>query len=274
MEADRVAVPFQYHALQIVVEQDTGNTIPRGKGSDVATQEVLHPCVEEEAQEDLARVAEHHDDAISGRRAISRWPKCPPIDLPLLAGQAAQAQIGFGFWTRPMAGDEMAEVIGTAPVASLAHHHIQAACRQRRECLQRLADERQIGVDPRLARWRTRPRQTGLRQHATDDAVMHVQLLGDGADQPLLRVVEAQYPRFDIRWRHHGRVPSGRVVAPIGDRRGDARTLDGTRSEQRRPHQSQREKRRRARSTKADASLAITSEPEDSKSSGGDGGEP
>ena len=56
---------------------------------------------------------------------------------------------------------------------------------------------------------------------------MHVQLLGDGADQPLLRVVEAQYPRFNVRWSHHGRVPSGRVVAPAGDRRGDARTLDG-----------------------------------------------
>jgi hypothetical protein len=56
---------------------------------------------------------------------------------------------------------------------------------------------------------------------------MHVQLLGDGADQPLLRVVEAQYPRFNVRRSHHGRVPSGRVVAPAGDRRGDARTLDG-----------------------------------------------
>src|SRR6476620_2851488 len=241
MEADRVTLPFQYHALQIVVEQDTGNTIPRGKGSDVATQEVLHPCVEEEAQEDLARVAEHHDERHqwTPRAADLEMAKMSPIDLPLLAGQAAQAQIGFGFWTRPTAGDEMAEVIGTPPVASLAHHHIQAACRQRREGLQRLADERQIGVDPRLAWWRTRPRQTGLRQHAADDAVMHVQLLGDGADQPLLRVVEAQYPRFNVRWRHHGRVPSGRVVAPT-DRRGDARTLDG-RDPDSAAHQSQRE---------------------------------
>ena len=68
-----------------------------------------------------------------------------PIDLSLLAGQAAQTQIGFHLRTRPMAGDEMAKVIGAAAIASLAHHHIQAACRQRREGLQRLADERQIG---------------------------------------------------------------------------------------------------------------------------------
>ena len=40
------------------------------------------------------------------------------------------------------------------------------------------------------------------------------------------------------------------------------------------PAQSQRDKRCRARSTKANASLAIAGEPEDSKSSGGDGGEP
>ena len=150
-----------------------------------------------------------------------------PIHLSLLAGQAAQTQIGFDLRTRPMAGDEMAEVIRAAAIASLAHHHIQAACGQRREGLQRLADERQIGVDLRLARRRTRPRQTGLRQHTTDHAIMHVQLLGDGADQPLLRVIEAQYLRFDVRWRHHRCVPSSRVVAPTGDRRGDARTLDG-----------------------------------------------
>ena len=276
MEADRVALPFQHHALQIVVEQDTRNTIPRGKGGDVATQEVLHPGVGEEAQEDLARVAEHHDERHqwTPRAADLEMAKMSPIDLPLLAGQAAQTQIGFGFWTRPMAGDEMAEVIGAAAIAALAHHHIQPACRQRREGLQRLADERQVGVDPRLARWRTRPRQTGLRQHAADDAVMHVQLLGDGADQPLLRVVEAQYPRFDLRWRHHGRVPSGRVVAPTGDRRGDARTLDG-----RDPDSAARTSHSASKAaglgpTKADASLAIAGEPEDSKSSGGDGGEP
>jgi hypothetical protein len=237
VEPDRLATAFQHRALQIVVQQDTRDAIPRGKGGDMATQEVLHPGVREEAQEDLARVAEHHDERISGRRARPILGSSPrtslemaemsPIDLSLLAGQAAQAQISLGLRTRPMAADEMAEVIGAAAIAAFAHHHIQPACRQRREALQRLADECKVGVDLRLARGRAGPRQTGLRQHPANHAVMHVQLLGDGADQRLLRVVEAQYPRFDLRWRHHGRVPSGRVVAPIGETRGDARTLDG-----------------------------------------------
>jgi hypothetical protein len=126
VEADCLATTFQHRALQIVVQQDTRNAIPPGKGGDVATQEVLHPGVREEAQEDLARVAEHHDERHQWppRAADLEMAEMSPIDLPLLAGKAAQAQIGFGFWTRPMAGDEMTEVIGTAPIASLAHHHI------------------------------------------------------------------------------------------------------------------------------------------------------
>ena len=89
MEADCVALPFQHRALQIVVEQDTRNTIPRGKGGDVATQEVLHPGVREEAQEDLARVAEHHDERHqwTPRAADLEMAEMSPIDLPLLAGQ-------------------------------------------------------------------------------------------------------------------------------------------------------------------------------------------
>ena len=148
MEADRLATAFQHRTLQIVVQQDTRDTIPRGKGGDVATQEVLHPGVREEAQEDLARVAEHHDERHqrTPRAADLEMAEMSPIDLSLLAGQAAQTQIRFDLRTRPMAGDEMAEVIGAAAIASLAHHHVQAACRQRREGLQRLADERRIEV--------------------------------------------------------------------------------------------------------------------------------
>ena|SRR6516162_2806218 len=126
MEADCVTLPFQHHALQIVVEQDTWITVPGAEGGDMATQKVLHPGIGEEAQENLARVAEHHDECHqrTPRAADLKMSKMSPIDLSLLAGQAAQAQIGFGFRTRPMAGDEMTEVIGTAPIASLAHHHI------------------------------------------------------------------------------------------------------------------------------------------------------
>ena len=62
MEMDRVATPFQHCTLQVVVQQDAWNATPRGEGIDVAAQEVLHAGIRKEAQEDLARVAQHHDE--------------------------------------------------------------------------------------------------------------------------------------------------------------------------------------------------------------------
>ena len=62
MEADRITASFQDHTFQIIVEQDTRYTLPCLEGGDVAAQEVLHTSVKEEAQEDLARVAQHHDE--------------------------------------------------------------------------------------------------------------------------------------------------------------------------------------------------------------------
>ena len=74
-----------------------------------------------------------------------------PVDLPLFAREAEQTQIGFGLRTRPITGDEVAEVVGAARIAAFANHPIQTAGGQRRECLQRLTDEWQIGVDRRFA---------------------------------------------------------------------------------------------------------------------------
>jgi hypothetical protein len=87
IKADRITLPFQHHALQIVVEQDTWNTVPGAEGGDMAAQKVLHPCVEEEAQEDLARVAEHRDECHqrTPRAADLKMAKMSPIDLSLLA---------------------------------------------------------------------------------------------------------------------------------------------------------------------------------------------
>ena len=135
MEADRVAAPFQHRTLEIVVEQNARHATPGGEGGDMAAQEVLHPGIEEEAQEDLPRVAEHHDEGHqrTPRAADLEMAEVAPVDLGLLARQGAQTQIGFGLRTRPMAGDEVAEVIGAAAIAAFAHHRIQAAGRQRRE---------------------------------------------------------------------------------------------------------------------------------------------
>ena len=124
MESDRIATPVQHHALEIVVQQDMGDTVPRGERRDVAAQEVLHPGVREEAQEDLPRMAQHHDERHQRAAcpADLEMAEMSPVHLRLFARQATQPQIRLGLRARPMAGDQVAEVIGAAAIAALAHH--------------------------------------------------------------------------------------------------------------------------------------------------------
>ena len=104
-------------------------------------QEVLHACVEEKAQEDLARVAQHHDERhqrTSGPADLE-VPEVAPIDLGFLTRQTTQTQVGLGLAARPMAGDEVTEVVRPTLVAAFADHRVEPAGGQCRECRQRLA---------------------------------------------------------------------------------------------------------------------------------------
>ena len=149
MEADRIAAPFQHRTLEIVVQQDTRHAAPGGEGADMAAQEALHPRIQEEAQEDLPRVAQHHDERHQRTPGAAdlEVAEMTPVHLRLLARQAAQPQIRLGRTARPVQRNEVAEVIGTAAIAALVRHREQAAGGQGGELLQRLADQRQVGVD-------------------------------------------------------------------------------------------------------------------------------
>jgi hypothetical protein len=59
---------------------------------DMTAQEVLHAGIEEEAQEDLARIAEHHDKGHQGPSGATdrKVAEMAPVDLRLLARQAVQ----------------------------------------------------------------------------------------------------------------------------------------------------------------------------------------
>ena len=69
MKADGVALALQNNTLKIVVENHSRRTSPHFEGLDMAAQKVLHACIEEEAQEDLARIAQHHDEG-------HQWTAC------------------------------------------------------------------------------------------------------------------------------------------------------------------------------------------------------
>ncbi|WP_458249654.1 helix-turn-helix domain-containing protein [Burkholderia ubonensis] len=62
METDRVAEALEHGRFQVVAQQDSWQSAPRVERADVAAQEVLHVCIEEEAQVDVARVQEHHHE--------------------------------------------------------------------------------------------------------------------------------------------------------------------------------------------------------------------
>src|SRR5580704_18983380 len=57
-----VAVALQHSAFEIIIEDDLRDPGPCLKSLDMAAQKVLHAGIEEEAQEDLARIAQHHDE--------------------------------------------------------------------------------------------------------------------------------------------------------------------------------------------------------------------
>jgi hypothetical protein len=177
----------------------------------MAAQEVLQARIQEEAEENLARVAQHHDERHQrpARPADRQMAEVSPIDLALFAGQAAQAQIGLGLRAGPVTGDDMAEVAGAAAVAALPDHGVQTAGGQRRERLQGLVKEGQIRVDPGRPRRPPDARQAGLGQHPGNSVVVHVQLPGDGPDEPLLNVVIAQDLRLEIRGDGHEQVLCG-----------------------------------------------------------------
>jgi hypothetical protein len=78
-----------------------------------------------------------------------------------------------------------------------------SAGRERRELVQGLEDERQVGIDLRASGRRTGCRQTGLGQHPRHGAMVHVQLAGDGPDAPFLDVIVAQDLRLELRQDGH-----------------------------------------------------------------------
>jgi hypothetical protein len=114
-----------------------------------------------------------------------------PINLRLLTGQAAEAQISLGHRAWPVTSDEMAKVVGAAAITALAHHRVQPAGGQGRELLERLLDEWQKRIKLREARC-SETRQTRLSEDTFDDVMVHADLAGDGADAPFFYMVVAQ----------------------------------------------------------------------------------
>src|ERR1700730_4791868 len=177
MKADDVTLALQHSAFEIIVEDDFWDAGPCLKGLHMAAQEVFHAGIEEEAQKDLARIAQHHDE---GRQrtacaANHEMTEVCPVDLGLLAWQSAQTHKGFGLWTWSQACDEITEVIGAAAVTALVHHYVQPAGGQHWKLFQGLVDEGQVRIDPRRAWPQADWWQTGLGEHPLHRSTIYVE---------------------------------------------------------------------------------------------------
>src|SRR5260370_35828457 len=87
MKADDVTLALQHGAFEIIEEDDLGDPGPCLEGLDMAAQEVRHAGIEEEAQEDVARIAQHHDEGHqrTGCAADHEVTEVGPAALGLLA---------------------------------------------------------------------------------------------------------------------------------------------------------------------------------------------
>ena len=190
----------------------------------MAAQEVLHPGVEVEAQEDAPRMAEHHHEAHQQtlRAADLHRAEVRPVDLALLAGKGVEAQIGLRHRPGTLGRDQIAEVALASPVAALAGHLVEPAGGQPGPGRQGLADEGQEGVELRGLASPQLQRHPGLGDDAVDRVVMDAELARDRADLPLLGKEQAQDlgPGLLVDGHLTPFVPSAAPDRPSGRRTG------------------------------------------------------
>ena len=89
VETDRVALPLEDGAAQIIVEEDPGHTLQGLEGRDVAAEEALERLIHGEQCMQRPRPAQHQDEGgqSPGGAADGDGPEAAPIDLALLAHQ-------------------------------------------------------------------------------------------------------------------------------------------------------------------------------------------
>ena len=211
MEPDGVAPAFEHDAFHVVVEKDLRRAPQHGERLDVAADEVGERGAEVEAHEGVPGVAQHHDERHQGAFGApdGELAEVRPVDLALLARQGAKSQIRFARAMGAQLRDAVAEVVGSAGVAPCLDHVEQPSGGQGREPLQRLGDERHVGVklrgpSPAL----TLALYACLAQRPLDGVVVDAELGGDGAHPPAPDEVIAQNLRPELVADRHRAVRS------------------------------------------------------------------
>ena len=157
----------------------------------MAPQEALQRLVQGKAGVDGARPRQHEDEARQQPPAAAdrQGAEVAPVDLGLLAGERLQAQVRFGARGRPHRAYPAPDLDRGAREAALADHRVQPRGAQARVLLQGGEENGLVGIERARADLRARTDEA-LDGHP-DRVVMHAERGGDGADAPVLGVIES-----------------------------------------------------------------------------------
>src|SRR5208337_290011 len=105
VEPDGLPASLEDRTFEVVVEDHPRNPTERLERQGVAGEEGIHAGVEEEPQEEPARVTQHHHEGHQRPPGAPdlKMTEVAPVDLGLLAGKGAKAQVGLGIGARTMA---------------------------------------------------------------------------------------------------------------------------------------------------------------------------
>jgi hypothetical protein len=190
VKVDSAALPREHGCLQVVVEQDARTAREVLEAGHVAREEVLLTLVEEEFQIERAREAQRHHEArqLPLGAAHQHLAEVRPVHLRLLAGQRDQPQKRL-LRRRTQPRHHRAQPLDRAQITALADHLQKSRRTQTRILLQRLAQKRQVGIQPARAQPPRAVQRVRLDRGAHRVAV-HAQLGGDRADLPVFGVVQ------------------------------------------------------------------------------------
>ena len=203
MKVNAVAAPLQHCTAKVVIQQDSGKTLPVLKGMDVPAQKAFHTLIEKELEVECPRVGEgdHKTGQPASSTANGNFSKMRPVHLTLFTGKSAQPKKGF-FLDRTQACYESAQLHDTAAITAISDHLVNPGCAQAWVFGKNLPNE--VGI--RIGR--TMPECLAVIEpigfNGTADCLrVKTKFAGNGSDFPVLGIEQAANlgARLHI---HHG----------------------------------------------------------------------
>jgi hypothetical protein len=199
MEARDRTDALEHDDLGIVEQPLPGHAAESGRTADEGPAQRMDGQVDDELAPHRAGVCEHHHE--HPQRALpagdGELADVGPVDLGHLPRQRLGQEVGRPPGPGPDERDVLAQRPHRSEEAALSDHVVEPGREQLRIPVERLVDERTIGVDD--ARAKVRGRARGAEpEHPPDLVRVGLELGRDRADRPVLGVVQAHDLRLEL----------------------------------------------------------------------------